>query len=327
MRIDFQTHYYPKEYVKLLEKRQLTPKFTRNEQGKIYLAYSEQIVIPRSSNLEKFTEPKKRISEMDANEIDVQVLTIPLPGCDRLGAEEAVEVCRVANDSLAQVCNEFPDRFSGLALLPVQSEEATDEFKRAVKDLGLTGGHVHSNTNGKMLDSQEYNAIFKVANSLNVPVFVHPTIPFHLSNMDNYRLANTFGLQVDLSLSLLKMIFGGILERMPRLKIIAAHLGSTLPFIMNRIDDEFQFIKPSDAKISELPSHHLKRLFVDTVTRDAIPLKYALNYFGADHVLFGSDYPFWNTKEHVETLDSLDIRAEEKEKIFWMNAARLLGID
>ncbi len=327
MRIDFETHYYPKEYVKLLEKRQTTPRFTRNDEGRIFLAYSEKIVIPRYATFEKFTDPKKRISEMDASGIDIQVLTIPLPGCDRLGAEEAVEACRVANDGLAHVCNEFPDRFRGLALLPVQSEDAKDEFKRAVEDLGLNGGHVHSNANGKMLDSPEYEVIFEVANSLKVPVFIHPTVPFHGSGMDNYRLANTFGLQVDLSLSLLKMIFGGILERMPNLKIIAAHLGSTLPYISNRIDDEFQFIRPSDAKISALPSRYLKRFFVDTVTRDSGPLKYALNYFGADHVLFGSDYPFWNTKEHIETLDSLDVGAEEKYKFFGANAARLLGID
>lgn len=327
MRVDFESHFYPADYIEMLKKRSSPPKFTIDGEGKIHLTYSDKIVISRYKLIKKFTDPEERIKDMDACDIDVQVLTIPLPACDKLEAEEALNVCKVANDGLAQVCDNYPDRFVGLALLPVQSiDAAKDEFKRGVKDLGLKGGYVHSNANGKMLDSPEYTTIFRLADSMNVPIFVHPTIPSNSSNMENYRLANTFGLQVDLSLSLLKLIFCGTLEDLPNLKLVISHLGSTLPYIANRMDDEFQFIKPDDTCISQLPSSYLKRLFVDTVTRHEGPLRYAIDYFGSNHILFGSDYPFWNTTEHVDTVINLKLPPNEEGKLFGDNALNILGL-
>jgi aminocarboxymuconate-semialdehyde decarboxylase len=159
-----------------------------------------------------------------------------------------------------------------------------------------------------------------------VPIFVHPTIPFDHKNMEEHRLASTFGLQVDLSLSLLRLIFSSALESLQNLKLIVSHLGSTLSFISNRIDDEFDFARTPETKIPRKPSEYVKRLYVDTVTVDPRPLEFAVNYFGSDHILFGSDYPFWDTSLHVKAISDSALCSDDKNKIFSETAGRLLKL-
>ena len=212
-----------------------------------------------------------------------------------------------------------------MALVPVQdSGGMREELKRSAGDLGLSGLHLHSNALGKMLDSKEHRDFFELASQMRMPVFIHPTIPYNVSGLTEYRLASTFGLQLDLSLSLLRMIFSGIFERSKGLKVVVSHLGSTLPYISHRLDDEFDAARPNDAKISNRPSEYIRKLYVDTVTKQVAPLEFAVRYFGSDHVLFGSDYPFWNTREHMQAVAESSISAEDKEKIFGTNALGLL---
>ncbi|MGI0080158.1 MAG: amidohydrolase family protein, partial [Nitrososphaerales archaeon] len=253
--------------------------------------------------------------------------SIPLPGVDNLDPGLAVKVCKIANDGLAEVCGRSGSRFVGLAILPIQAgEEAGDELRRSVKDLGLKGGYLHSNSLGHYLDSAEYLSSMNIANNLGVPMFVHPTTPNLQAGMDEYRLATTFGLQVDLSLSILRLVFSSALESMPGLRLIVSHLGSTLPFISNRIDDEFQFAKSPETMIPRKPSEYMRRLYVDTVTMDPRPLEFAKNYFGADHIVFGSDYPFWETGLHVQAVENSSLATEEKEMVFSRTARQLLKL-
>ena len=326
MRIDFETHYYPKEFISKLKERSDYPRFTTDANGDLVLEYEQKVKIPRQKLMAKFTDRQTRLSDMAAAGIDLQVLSIPLPGVDRMDPKSAVETCREANNGIAEFCENNADKFVGFALIPVQAgEEAIEELRRSANDLGLKGVYVHSNTNGGYLDSKDYREVLKAACKLNIPVFVHPTIPFIHDNMEIHRLATTFGLQVDLSLSLLRLILDAGLEDNPDVKLIVSHLGSTLPFISNRMDDEFEFARAPETKISKKPSEYIRRLYVDTVTMDSRPLEFAMNYFGSDHMVFGSDYPFWDSSKHVNAVLKSNLSQDQKEDIFFRTASKLLN--
>ena len=328
LRIDFETHYYPKEFILQLKKRKEFPRFAKDQDGGLVLEYDSGVRIPRQRLLAKFTDRQTRLTDMALAGIDIQVLSIPLPGADKLDPKSAVEICRSANDGIAHFCEGSPDKFVGFALLPVQAGElAIDEFQRSIKDLGLKGAYVHSNTMGKYLDHKNYRGILKAACNFGVPVFVHPTIPMTHKDMEKHRLASTFGLQVDLSLSLLRLILDSGLEQNPDLKLIVSHLGSTLPFISNRIDDEFEFAKAPETKIERKPSEYIKRLYVDTATMDSRPLEFAVDYFGSQHIMFGSDYPFWDTSKHVNAVLRSRLNDEQREDLFFRTASKLLDLD
>ncbi len=330
LRIDFETHFYPKEYIQSLKERVEFPRFTDDNESKgLLLEYDPRIKIPRQRLLAKFTDAPTRLKDMEEAGIDMQVVSIPLPGADKLDAESSARICRIANNGLATLCQKYPSKFSGFALLPVQSggDAASDELRRAVGDLGLKGGYLHSNSNGNFLDSSDNLTILRTANQLGVPVFVHPTVPSSHTGMEHHRLATTFGLQVDLSLSILRLIFSSALDSMPTLKLIVSHLGSTLPFIMNRIDDEFAFAKSPETKITAKPGDYIKRLYVDTVTMDSRPLEFAAQFYGADRIVFGSDYPFWDTRLHIEAVEKSNLDSEARSAIFSETARKLLRLD
>jgi predicted TIM-barrel fold metal-dependent hydrolase len=298
-----------------------------SEQGLI-LEYSSDIKIPRQRLMAKFCDLDTRKRDMARCGIDMQVLSVPLPGIDKLDLESAIKTCSVANNELSQVCERNSSFFCGLALLPIQSgEAAAHELRRATEELGLKGGYLHSNCGGKYLDSRDHEVLLAEAQRLGVPIFVHPTIPFDHHDMEQHRLASTFGLQVDLSLSLLRLVFSSALEHLPYLKLVVSHLGSTLPFISNRMDDEFSFARAPETKITRKPSDYIKTIYVDTVTMDYKPLEFAVQYFGADHVMFGSDYPFWDSSLHVSAVERSGLDSEEKEQIFSKTSSTLLKLD
>ncbi len=328
LRIDFETHYYPSGFISKLKERDEFPRFTTAEDGGLVLEYGQGVKIPRQRLLAKFTDKQTRLNDMALAGIDMQVLLIPLPGVDKMDSNSAVEICRIANNGIADFCESNSDKFVGFAILPVQAgEEAIEELKRSINDLGLKGAFVHSNTNGRYLDSRDYREILKIACKLRVPVFVHPTIPIFHDNMEKHRLASTFGLQVDLSLSVLRLILDSGLEQNPDLKLIVSHLGSTLPFISNRIDDEFEFAREPETKIGKKPSVYIKRLYVDSATMDCRPLEFAVQYYGSDHIVFGSDYPFWDSSKHVNAVLNSDLNEDQKEDIFFRTASKLLDLD
>ncbi|MDG7001374.1 MAG: amidohydrolase family protein [Nitrososphaerota archaeon] len=327
MIIDFETHFYPKEYISKLRERNVPPRFVLDSQQGLVLEYDAKIRIPRQKLYSKFTDVETRQRDMVRDGIDMQVLSVPLPGADKLEPDASVKTCAAANDELANICQAHQTKFCGLALLPIQAgEAAADELRRAVNDLGLKGGYLHSSSNDSYLDSKECVMVLNVADKLGVPIFVHPTIPHDHKNMEQHRLASTFGLQMDLSLSLLRLVFSSDLESLPNLKLVVSHLGSTLSFISNRIDDEFEFAKSPETKILRKPSEYIKGFFVDTVTMDSRPLEFAEQYFGSDHMVFGSDYPFWDTSLHVKAVEDSSLSSDDKDRIYSKTATGLLKL-
>ncbi|MCL5067514.1 MAG: amidohydrolase family protein, partial [Thaumarchaeota archaeon] len=267
------------EYIRFLKERSEYPRFVSDTSSGLVLEYEPKIRIPRQKMLGQFSDASTRLRDMSKNGIDTQVVSIPLPGCDMLDGESAVRICKIANNGLGDLSQKHPSRFIGFALLPIQAggSQAAEELRRAVNDLGLKGAFLHSNANGLYLDSEEYVSVLREANRLSIPVFVHPTIPHSISNMESHRLATTFGLQADLSLSILRLILSSALDSpsLSSLKIVVSHLGSTLPFISNRMDDELGFAKAPETRITKRPGDYLRGMYVDTVTMDNMPLEFA----------------------------------------------------
>jgi len=243
-------------------------------------------------------------------------------------ADESLEFARWLNDRFAEAVALHPRRFVALASLPMQdSQKAAAELERAMTRLELRGVEIGSNINGRYFDDPSLDPFWEAAQSLNALIFVHPQQVVGAERMKDYNLANLIGNPTDTSLAMAKCIFGGVLERFPRLKFVLAHAGGFLPYTWGRLDRGYRIQNSSISKIAKAPGEYVKLFYFDTITHSAMALEYLVANFGADHVLLGSDYPYdMGDPEPVETLRGTKIGAREREQITGANACRLLGI-
>lgn len=330
-KIDFQCHVYPREYLKIIEHANSEIVIEKDAETGILYFY-DRIVNERINPLyEKFYEMETRLKELDKYGIDLQVLTIPVPGVDRFKPDLAVRLARAANDGIAEFARRYPERATGLATLPlVDVPQALYEFDRAIEDLGLKGVGIFSNVRGKFIDAEEFYPIYEKAQKYDIPIYVHPNVPVISDALgDEYHLNLMFGWPFDTTVAITRLALSGTLEKFPKLKIIFAHGGGMTSFFNARIDSVSQgpmktkmFVKP--------PSEYLKTVFVDTAVNYAPSLMCCTSFFGVEHVLLGTDYPFGGEqgivplKESARIIDSLPITEHEREQICSGNARRLL---
>jgi aminocarboxymuconate-semialdehyde decarboxylase len=182
-----------------------------------------------------------------------------------------------------------------------------------------------TNVDGKPLDI-ELEVVFQKAAKLNVPLFLHPTSPINSKWMGDFRLVPILGFGVDTSLAVLRIIFSGLLERLPGLKLIASHLGGVYPYLRGRIDTGFVAYPECKTNIKELPSTYLKNIWVDSIIYDEDVMLSTLAFLGADKIVLGSDHPhqIGDMARCVERIESLNIDDEDKEKILRKNAEKIL---
>jgi aminocarboxymuconate-semialdehyde decarboxylase len=268
-----------------------------------------------------------RIKAMDRCGVDMQVLTLTTPSVEREVPERGIRLAKLANNGFREVVEKYPERFVALAALPLQDPEAAaEELARAVEECGLSGGTLMTNVDGKPLDLIEFEPVYKAAVRLDVPLFIHPTSPMNSTAMGDYRLVPILGFGVDTSLSVLRMVFSGLLEKLPRLKLVASHLGGVFPYLRGRIDIGWDAYPECKVRISKPPSHYLKKIWLDSIIYDLGNLKSAVEYSGVEKIVLGSDHPhqIGDMAHAVMRIQSLDISDEDKEKILWSNAAKLL---
>ena len=267
---------------------------------------------------------------MDKYGIDMQVLSLTTPGVEREKTRRGIKLARLANDGFGAIAEKYPDRFCALASLPVQDPQASvDELDRAVRDRGLRGVMLFSNANGKPLDSKELIPIYEKAAKLDVPLFIHPTSPINASAMEEYRLVPIIGFTVDTSLALLRLIFSGILERLPNLKIVVAHTGGVFPYLRGRIEIGYNAYAECRVNISSPPSVYFKKnVWVDTVCYDPDVLMSTYSFLGHEKILLGTDYPHQisDIENAVNRVKKLGIGDIEKAQILGENASMLLKL-
>jgi aminocarboxymuconate-semialdehyde decarboxylase len=278
----------------------------------------------------RFT-PEERVKDMDAQGVDVQVVSIHTPFFGyHLPPAEGVALARDVNDDIAAMVREVPRRLAGLATLPVQDVKAAiAELERAV-GLGLKGASLDTVVNGENWDEPRFLPLFKAAERLGAVLFFHPQPQhnFMLQRSTRYGLANSLGVITEDAIVVAILIFGGILDACPDLKACVAHGGGPACYAMGRLDRGWQGRPEARGGSRQPPSAYQRRLYYDTVVGSEAALRFLIDQVGADRVVLGSDWPFvpWHPSP-VAWLQGLgSVTQEEKEKILWRNLEALLGV-
>ena len=276
-----------------------------------------------------------RLAEMDRYGIDLQLVSLVSPGVQVFEAAEAVKLARKYNDHLASLVREHPKRFAGLtALAPQVPEAAADELERGVRELGFKGGIINSHTRGEYLDDKKYRVILERAQKLGAPIYLHPRgpAPQMMAAFEGHPMLTsaTWGFGADTALHAMRLISSGLFDQLPRLKIVLGHLGETIPFQLERIDNRWAAVSRAGGgnKLQKMPSQYFKENFVVTTsgmfTHPQLLLTLAV--LGADSVLFAVDYPMEEPQEAVTFMDTAPISDEDKEKIYHRNAERVFSL-
>ena len=321
-RIDVHTHYMAQPLAAALEARSETPRISHRN-GKRAIEYG-----PNNGHdlLPAMVDLDAQLHDMDAAGIDFAILSVQVPGVDWFPAADGVAVARDVNDELADLTRSHPDRLAALALLPMQSpDEAAMELERAVA-AGLKGGVVFSNVAGRDLDQAGIEPVVDAAAALDVPLMIHPTYPMSAAATDAYALIPTIGFLVDTSMAALRLIFGGLYERHGDFKLYLCHAGSLLPQLAGRIDYEATRFPGGTGKLQALPSERLAQLYTDTVCVWPPALRSTLALVGEEHVMFGSDYPFWEARASIDAVSRAELAPETRDAVEAGNAARLFGL-
>jgi predicted TIM-barrel fold metal-dependent hydrolase len=274
-----------------------------------------------------------RIAHMDAAGVDVQVLSFGSPGPQAFAADVAVPMARQANDLLFAATKKYPDRFAGFAALPTADpEKAAQELERCVGKLGFKGAMIHSHQQGEFLDAPKYRVVWKKAESLGVPVYLHPALPHPLAvkaYFEGYEeLARApWGFAVDTSCHFLRLVFSGLFDDCPKLKIILGHLGEGLPFAMHRLDTHSRAAAERRG-LKKTPLQYFKDNLLVTTSGNWYEPAFVctLLAIGIDNMLLAIDWPYESNKVGMEFFNKLSLNDADKHKLAHGNAERLLGV-
>ncbi len=338
-KIDIEAHFVTEEYVNYMLSRTEAPREERDEKA-IRQWLTPELVVPRSVVFENklLDFSNERIAEMDEAGVDIQLVSLVLPGCEQFEASEGTAVARKANDELCRIINKQPNRFCGMAALaPQDPEGAAQELERAVKELGFKGTQINSNARGEYLDDKKYWCIFEKAESLGVPIYIHPCVPSPCMAKPyiEYGMALSgppLGFGAEVILHAMRLIYSGVFDKYPGLQIVLGHLGEGLPFWLDRID--FFWSKPWSEKsnrpqISKKPSDYVKANFSVTTSGMFFMPALMATYLalGADRMIFASDYPYEDSRQAAKAVEAMPICDTDKEKIFHLNVEKLFKLN
>jgi predicted TIM-barrel fold metal-dependent hydrolase len=275
---------------------------------------------------------EQRLRAMDDAGIDVQVLSVVAPGSQQVPTEAAAELRRALNDRCADVIAAHPDRFNAFATLPTQDPGAAIvEAKRAITELGLCGVVINGHTKGQFLDAPEFDELLSAIEELDAPIYLHPTYPPQqvaevyfsgLPEQTGRALATAaWGWHAETGLHVLRMAAGGVFTRHPNLQIV---VGENLPFSLMRADAVLGKADPDAPSVAAVIREHVHITICGYTTMP--PLLCALQVFGADRIMFSSDYPFGDPVEHSKFLADAPISPADRDKIAYRNAQQLFPL-
>jgi len=274
---------------------------------------------------------EQRIADMDLMGIDIQAIS-PAPRQTYYGADpdRGLATARILNDEIAEMCGKYPDRFTGLGTVPFQAPEvAIAELDRLHKSLGFRGIEIMTHVAGEDLSEPRFRPIWQRIEELGLLVFIHPDGFTEARRFKDHYFANVIGNPLDSTVAVHHLIFGGVLEDHPGLKIVVAHGGGYLPAYSGRIDHAASARPDCCEKIKEMPTTYLKRLYFDALVYTHHQLQYLVEEYGVDHILVGTDYPAdmgeIDPIGFIEGCSGLDDAA--RRAILGKNAARLLGLE
>lgn len=276
-------------------------------------------------------DPASRLSDCETHRVDVQVLsTVPIMFSYWAKPADTLDLARLLNDHIAGVCAEHPHRFVGLGTIPMQDPDiASQELERCVTRLGLAGVEIGSHVNGMNLNHPKVVPVLEAAQDLGAAIFVHPWEMLGRERMENYWLPWLVGMPAETSLSICSMIFGGIFEKLPRLRIAFAHGGGAFPATLGRIEHGFR-VRPDLCAVDNEhnPRDYLGRFYVDSLVHDAAMLEYMIGLMGAESIALGSDYPFPLGEQVPGSLiESMELEPAVRDRLLAGTALEWLGLE
>ena len=338
MIIDFQAHVFPENYLAEMRRRDGAVVLEEPDphSGMRYF-YDKQLKCRINTATLQGQNIELRLQHMDQLGIDVHVLTIPAPGADRFAKDDAIAMARVANDSIAAIARQHPKRFIGFFTLPTASIPASlDELERSVNDLGLRGFGCFANLNGQALDREELFPIYERLAKYKLPVYVHPTAPLATEAVGiDIMPTLIFGWAFDSTVAMTRLVYGRVLERFPDINWVVADVGGVLAFFAQRAINIYSG-RTDEIRhkygLQENPLDSFRRFYVDTADHPSSTLRCVKDFFTADRMVLGTNYPYGPeegcvlVKNSLKAIDGLELSASEKEKIIGGNAAKILGI-
>jgi uncharacterized protein len=333
-KLDIFTHVWPKAFHEALLKTT----------GQMNHMHRRSEAVPMMTNLDR------RFQVMDMFDGYQQILSLASPPPDAAGDRSAWrELARIGSDGMAELCRKYPDRFpSFIASAPMRDPDgAVEEARRAVKELGACGIQIYSNVAGKPLDAPEFRAVFREMEKLGKPIWIHPartaSFPdYQTEQLSLYEIWWTFGWPYESSAAQARIVFSKMLDEMPNLKFIIHHSGGMVPFFEGRVGPGWDQLGTRTSNVDyrsllkelkKRPLDYFKMFYADSATFGSkSALVCALDFYGIDHVLFASDAPFdpeggpMYIRETIRVIDSLDISKEDREKLYYKSACKLLGI-
>ncbi|HYV25791.1 MAG TPA: amidohydrolase family protein [Pyrinomonadaceae bacterium] len=324
-KFDLHTHYYPPIYFDKIRELPSEFSFDKSPSGQTIITYRGARFFGVTPPM---TDVAKRIEDMDRVGIDVEVVSLSTPNVFFTDAEHQPEIARIVNDAYAELVARHPTRFKGFASIPMDDPNtALHELHRAIDELKMNGVILLSNIGGKPLTSPQYRSFFAEANRMKLCILLHPMLPVSAEPFREYVLGPIVGFMFDTTLAVARMCFDGMFKDFPDIRWIVAHLGGAVPYLMERLDNGWRDFVECRAKIDELPSTYLKRLYYDTVNFNPHMLTMVRDMIGADHMVMGSDYPhlLGSIDRAVSSIEGLEIPEEEKRRIFEGTALSILN--
>jgi aminocarboxymuconate-semialdehyde decarboxylase len=278
---------------------------------------------------ERITSHDRRLTELDAMGVDFQLVMPPPPQCYyTVPVEIAVEAARMVNDGIAEFVGKRPDRFAGLGSVPMpDGHEAAKELERCVGKLGLKGAQILTNVAGRELSDPAFEPFWKKAEELNALILLHPSGFTEGKRFARFSFSNTIGNPLETTIALHYLIFDGVLERHPNLKILAVHGGGYLGAYPGRIDHAWGARSDAHGTLPHPPTSYLKKIYFDSVVFTPEQLAELVRLYGADHVIMGTDYPFdMADYDPIGHVASVGLDAAAVAAVAGGNAKRLLGL-
>lgn len=330
--IDFHAHTVPAAYLELVRGGEVPDaRMDRDGNRDILTIHADMAAGPVAQRLPVvpgYFDPDVRLAVMDAAGVDIHVLS-PIQFLYHywVRADLAADLARVVNDGIAEMVKAAPRRLVGMATLPLQDPDATLRELDRVHALGFRAVEIGTHVAGVGLDAPTLERFYARAETLGTVVFVHPYAPLGRDRLGAYFLRNLLGNPFETAVAMGQLIFGGVLDRFPGLRLVFAHGGGAVPYVIGRLERGYTVEPGCRAAGGRSPATHLGRVYYDTITHDIQALQYLIARVGASQIVMGSDWPYSiGDLDPVTTVRKLGLDGADSTAILGANAAALLGL-
>ena len=327
--IDVHAHFYPEAFLALVEAAGAPAGAgldRSNPAGPVLLVRGARTPPLDAS----YWDLARRLRAMDRQGVAVQALSLTVPMVYWADGDLGRRLARAFNDAAAQAHTAHPDRFVGCATLPMQDPvRAVEELERAARLPGIRAVYLGTNVNGRELSDPAFFPVFERVQALRLPVLLHPLNVLGAQRLQRFYLNNLLGNPFDTAVAAAHLVFGGVLDRLPRLRVCLPHAGGALPYLAGRLRHG-QHVRPETRGTARRPlPAYLRRFTYDTITHDPRALRYLVATVGADHVMLGSDFCFdmGYSRPRAIVLDrTVGLSRRDRKRVLRDNAARFLGL-